>query len=389
MAVDASTPVGVESRHRRHSQGCAGDRHELRLSARHRQGRVRPQSQSHHADVDGDRPVPVHRADLARHLEAGGAGLRLRQLRQCDLAHARPAATWWRIRRLRAEIMQLRKDPTANALMGGVFTQQNAAVLCERLGRAPSEGELYIAHFFGPYGAAKAISLAAEQSQRQRGRNLSGGGARQSADLLRQAGQRAQHRRRLRGIGAPLPGRARRSRAPAIAAARPTPSAADLAPQPRAKGRAAQGRRCSRHQPSSRSRPRRSRPRWRSNGTPMRRRRRRRRTREDRCGRRHVSFAVPDRRAARGDRACDQRAVERRVRTPRSRESRMSRIVACPDSAPLRRPGDKDVGTSSICSAIRARPRAGDPVAGSVVRALTICQSFQRFMVNALLRLAH
>jgi Transglycosylase SLT domain len=61
---------------------------------------------------------------------------------------------------LRAEIMQLRKNPTANALMGAVFTQQNAAVLSKRLGRTPSEGELYIAHFFGPSGAAKALSLA-------------------------------------------------------------------------------------------------------------------------------------------------------------------------------------------------------------------------------------
>ena len=61
---------------------------------------------------------------------------------------------------LRAEIMQLRKNPTANALMGGVFTQQNTAALGKRLGRAPSEAELYIAHFFGPSGAAKAISLA-------------------------------------------------------------------------------------------------------------------------------------------------------------------------------------------------------------------------------------
>jgi hypothetical protein len=61
---------------------------------------------------------------------------------------------------LRNEIMQLRKDPAANALMGGVFTQQNAAVLARRLGRTPSEGELYIGHFFGPYAGAKAIALA-------------------------------------------------------------------------------------------------------------------------------------------------------------------------------------------------------------------------------------
>ena len=61
---------------------------------------------------------------------------------------------------LRNEIMQLGKDPAANALMGGVFTQTNAAVLASRLGRRPSEGELYIGHFFGPYAGAKAIALA-------------------------------------------------------------------------------------------------------------------------------------------------------------------------------------------------------------------------------------
>jgi hypothetical protein len=61
---------------------------------------------------------------------------------------------------LQSEIMQLRRDPTANALMGGVFTQQNAAVMASRLGRTPSEGELYIGHFFGPYAGTKAIALA-------------------------------------------------------------------------------------------------------------------------------------------------------------------------------------------------------------------------------------
>ncbi len=61
---------------------------------------------------------------------------------------------------LRNEIMLLRKDPIANALMGGVVTQQNAAELGKRIGRTPSEDELYIAHFFGPYAAAKAIRLA-------------------------------------------------------------------------------------------------------------------------------------------------------------------------------------------------------------------------------------
>jgi hypothetical protein len=62
---------------------------------------------------------------------------------------------------LRGEIMRLRKDPTANALMGGAFTQQNIAVLSSRLGRQPGEGELYIGHFFGPHAGARALALAA------------------------------------------------------------------------------------------------------------------------------------------------------------------------------------------------------------------------------------
>src|SRR5215510_9613261 len=61
---------------------------------------------------------------------------------------------------LRDEMMKLRKDPAANAVMGGVITQQNAAVLAKRMGRQPTEGELYVAHFFGPYAAARVIELA-------------------------------------------------------------------------------------------------------------------------------------------------------------------------------------------------------------------------------------
>jgi hypothetical protein len=61
---------------------------------------------------------------------------------------------------LRDEMMKLRKDPAANAMMGGVITQQNAAVLAKRIGRKPTEGELYVAHFFGPHAAARVIQLA-------------------------------------------------------------------------------------------------------------------------------------------------------------------------------------------------------------------------------------
>jgi len=64
---------------------------------------------------------------------------------------------------LREEMMKLRTDPTANAVMGGVMTQQNAAVLGRRIGRQPTEGELYMAHFFGPHAAARVIELAASE----------------------------------------------------------------------------------------------------------------------------------------------------------------------------------------------------------------------------------
>ena len=62
---------------------------------------------------------------------------------------------------LRDAILKLRNDPTANAVMAGAFTQSNVAVLSERLGRTPSESELYIAHFLGAGGAARLIASAA------------------------------------------------------------------------------------------------------------------------------------------------------------------------------------------------------------------------------------
>jgi hypothetical protein len=45
--------------------------------------------------------------------------------------------------------------------MAGAFTKANADYLATKLGRQPSEGELYIAHFLGAGGAARLISLAA------------------------------------------------------------------------------------------------------------------------------------------------------------------------------------------------------------------------------------
>jgi hypothetical protein len=63
----------------------------------------------------------------------------------------------------RSSIMQLRSDPEASAMMAGAFTRANADHLENNIGRKPTEGELYIAHFLGPDGAGKLIGVAATQ----------------------------------------------------------------------------------------------------------------------------------------------------------------------------------------------------------------------------------
>jgi hypothetical protein len=66
---------------------------------------------------------------------------------------------------MRKEIMKLRHDPAANSVMAGALTQKNAAALMRRIGRQPTENELYIAHFLGAGGAGKLIQLAGTSPQ--------------------------------------------------------------------------------------------------------------------------------------------------------------------------------------------------------------------------------
>jgi hypothetical protein len=60
----------------------------------------------------------------------------------------------------RTAVMALRLDPRAASLMAGEMAGDHASLLHEALGRAPSAGELYAAHFLGPQGAARMIALA-------------------------------------------------------------------------------------------------------------------------------------------------------------------------------------------------------------------------------------
>lgn len=57
----------------------------------------------------------------------------------------------------RRAVLDLRYDAKAASVMAGELASDHAAYLRGRVGRAPTEGELYAAHFLGPAGAAKLI----------------------------------------------------------------------------------------------------------------------------------------------------------------------------------------------------------------------------------------
>src|SRR4030081_3381546 len=49
----------------------------------------------------------------------------------------------------RTALMKLRADPAAASAMAGVLTQSNSFKLTGKIGRRPTDGELYMAHFMG------------------------------------------------------------------------------------------------------------------------------------------------------------------------------------------------------------------------------------------------
>src|SRR2546425_1149237 len=65
----------------------------------------------------------------------------------------------------RSAIMKLRDDPDAASSMAAVLTQSNSFRLTGKIGRRPTDGELYMAHFMGVGGAAKLISNAEDNPQ--------------------------------------------------------------------------------------------------------------------------------------------------------------------------------------------------------------------------------
>jgi hypothetical protein len=61
---------------------------------------------------------------------------------------------------MRNSVMKLRDDPDAASAMAGVLSQSNSFKLTGKIGRRPTDNELYMAHFMGVGGAGKLISNA-------------------------------------------------------------------------------------------------------------------------------------------------------------------------------------------------------------------------------------
>jgi hypothetical protein len=71
---------------------------------------------------------------------------------------------------MRQQILALRDDPQVAALVAGAFTNRNAQDLRSVIGRDPTEGELYMAHFLGSGGAGRLVSLNASNPQAEAAR---------------------------------------------------------------------------------------------------------------------------------------------------------------------------------------------------------------------------
>lgn len=61
----------------------------------------------------------------------------------------------------RRQILALRYDPDAAAVMAGEFAADNADILSQNLGRQPNATDLYFAHFLGAAGASRFLRAAA------------------------------------------------------------------------------------------------------------------------------------------------------------------------------------------------------------------------------------
>lgn len=67
------------------------------------------------------------------------------------------------------DVLELRTDPEWAAIMAAEYSRENAELLKPAIGREPTQGEVYLAHFLGPGDAARLINAAQEDRRRERG----------------------------------------------------------------------------------------------------------------------------------------------------------------------------------------------------------------------------
>ena len=90
----------------------------------------------------------------------------------------------------RREILGLRFDPETSAKLAGELTAENAEYMVDKLGRPPTNAELYAAHVLGPKNAV-ALSQAAEDRPGARAANMFPVAARNNRSLFYAANGRA------------------------------------------------------------------------------------------------------------------------------------------------------------------------------------------------------
>jgi hypothetical protein len=90
----------------------------------------------------------------------------------------------------RDAILKLRDDPAASAAMAGVLSRSNSFKLTGRIGRRPTDSEVYLAHLMGVGGAARLITNA-EDNPRASGARLFPNAAAANRSIFYERGGRA------------------------------------------------------------------------------------------------------------------------------------------------------------------------------------------------------
>ncbi len=66
---------------------------------------------------------------------------------------------------LKQQLLDLRYDPDVSSLVAGALAKDNASGLSSNLGRNPSSGELYLAHFLGVNGSLRLLNAVQDRPE--------------------------------------------------------------------------------------------------------------------------------------------------------------------------------------------------------------------------------